>query len=169
MTIQIPRGRRDLVPAAIVELTLDQDALKLAPVQTGVAISLALGKPVEVSSVWPGRETKDLKPSFITDGDEGTLWAAEEAARSATVTVDLGKECVVQKVVFSDAPYRRTRAFDIEALSGGQWRKIGEGTETNFSGSAEIKVNDLKASKIRLNIRKSIDTPTVAEIQVFGK
>ena len=169
MTIHIPRGRRNLSPAAIVELTLDQDALKLTPIPTGVAVSLSLGKPVEVSSVWPGRETKDLKPSFITDGDEGTLWAAEESARSATVTVDLGKECVVQKIVFSDAPYRRTRAFEIEALTGGQWRKIGEGTETNFSGSSEVRVNDLKAAKIRLNIRKSIDTPTVAEIQVFGK
>ena len=169
LMIEIPRGRRQLVPAAIVELTLDQNALKLAPIPTGVTRSLSLGKPVEVSSVWPGRETKDLKPSFITDGDEGTLWAAAEADRSATVTVDLGGEQSIQKVVFSDAPYRRTRRFDVEALAGGRWRKIGEGTETNFSGSAEIKVDDLKASKIRLNIRQATDTPTVAEIQVFGK
>ncbi len=169
LTINIPRGRRNLIPAAIVELTLDQDALKLTPISATTITSLSLGKPVEVSSVWAGRETTNLKPSFITDGDDTTHWAATEAARSATVTVDLGKQCSIQKVVFCDAPFRRTRAFDIEALVGDKWQKLGAGTETNFSGSAEVKVADVKARKIRLNIRQASDTPVVAELQVFGK
>ena len=169
MKIHIPRGRRNLSPAAIVELTLDQDALQLTPIPTDASASLSLGKPVEVSSSWPGRDQKELKPAHITDGDESTIWAAAEAERSAAVTVDLGGERIVRKIVFSDAPYRRTRAFDVEAMTGGTWKKLGEGTETNFSGSAEITVPDLKATKIRLNIRKASDTPTVAEIRVFGK
>lgn len=170
ITISIPRGRRNLVPAAIVELTIDKNALELSPIpSTAVLNNLALGKPVEVSSVWPGRDTTNLKPAFITDGDETTIWAAEESARSATVTVDLGKESTLQKIIFSDAPYRRTRAYDIEAMVGGKWQKLGEGTETNFSGSAEIKVTDLKANKIRLNIRRATDTPVVAELQAIGK
>ena len=115
--ISIPRGRRNLVPAAIVELTLDQDALKLTPIAATAVTSLSLGKPVEVSSVWAGRDTTDLKPSFITDGDEATIWAATETARSATVTVDLGKQCTVQKVVFSDAPYRRIQQKLAECIS----------------------------------------------------
>ncbi len=171
MTISIPRGRRNLSPAAIVELTLDQDALKLSPISSSASAvnNYALGRPVEVSSVWAGRDTTDLKPAFITDGEESTTWAAAESARSATVTVDLGKECTVRKIIFSDAPYRRTRAFDIEALVGDKWQKIGDGTETNFSGNAEIKVADLKARKIRVNIRQASDTPVVSEIQVLGK
>lgn len=170
LTISIPRGRRNLAPAAIVELTLDQDALKLAPVSSAASIaSLSLGKPVEVSSVWPGRDKTNLKPEFITDGDETTHWAAEESARSAVITVDLGKESSVQKVTFSDGPYRRTRDYSIEALIGDKWQLLGEGTETNFSGTAEVKVPDFKTRKVRVNIRKAIDTPVVSEIQVFGK
>jgi alpha-L-fucosidase len=170
LTISIPRGRRNLIPAAIVELTLDQDALKLAPVSSAASIaSLSLGKPVEVSSVWPGRDKTNLKPEFITDGDETTHWAAEESARSAVITVDLGKESSVQKISFCDGPYRRTRDYAIEALVGDKWQTLGEGTETNFSGTAEVKVPDLKTRKVRVTIRKAIDTPVVAEIHVFGK
>ncbi len=169
LEIRIPRGRRNLVPAAIVELTLDQDALKLAPVSSATEVNLAQGRPVEVSSVWPGRDLKELKPAHITDGAMGTIWAAEEKARTATITLDLGRECTVQKVVFSDAPYRRTRSWAVEARVGDQWRLLGEGTETNFSGDAEVRVPGLKTRQIRLLIRDASDTPVVAELQVFGR
>lgn len=170
VTIAIPRGRRNLVPAAIVELTLDRPAMKIAAIPSGAtAVNLASGKPVAVSSVWAGRDKTDLKPAFVTDGDERTIWAAEESARTATVTVDLEKESALRKVTFSDAPYRRTRAYTVEALVGGNWQRIGEGTETNFSGTAEVKVAALKATKVRVNILKATDTPVIAEIQVFAK
>jgi hypothetical protein len=57
----------------------------------------------------------------------------------------------------------------IELFSGGRWVKAGEGTETNFSGHAEVKLNGVKASKIRVTIRKASDTPVIAEIRATGK
>ncbi len=168
-TVFIPRGRRSLGPAAIVELTLDRPALAIPAVSsTSTMVPISEGKPVVVSSLWAGRP--ELSPRHITDGNGQTIWAAAEADRSATATVDLQGEHAITRVSFSDAPYRRTRAYAIEALlADGTWKRLAEGTETNFAGVADVAVHQLKASKVRVRILKASDTPVIAEIQVFGR
>ena len=169
-TVSIPRGRRSFGPAAIVELTLDRPALTIPAVSSVAAAAAVIseGKPVEVSSLWAGRP--ELDPKHITDGKEGTIWAAAEAERSAAATVDLEGVHTINRVSFSDAPYRRTRGYAIEALlPDGTWNVLTEGTETNFAGVAEVAVNNLKASKVRVRIKDAADTPVIAEIKVFGK
>jgi len=169
LNLSIPRGRRNIEPAAIVELTIDRNALELPAILSSTISSLAVGKPVTVSSVWTGRDKTDLKPAFITDGNVKTLWAAEESSREATATVDLGKIHSINKISFSDAPYRRTRDYLIQVFVGNSWKTVGEGTETNFSGTAEVELDGIEASKVRVIIRKASDTPVISEIQVFGK
>jgi alpha-L-fucosidase len=128
--------------------------------------NLAEGKPVEVSSVWPGREN-ELNKSHITDGDTGTLWAAAQADRSGWVQVDLQKECDVSRASLSDAPYGRTRAFDLEARVNGEWKKVAEGTR--IGENLNLSFTPVKAQLFRLNIRNASDTPTLAEFQLFAK
>lgn len=167
-TISIPRGRRSFGPAAVVELTLDRLSLPLPAVNSVDAlISLADGKPVEVSSTWENRP--ELVVKHITDGNEQSIFASAEKDRSVTATVDLQNESTIEKVMFSDAPYRRTQAYTIEIFSSGKWIEVGKGTETNFSGHAEVKLNGTKASKIRVTIKNASDTPVIAEIRAFGK
>ena len=60
--------------------------------------------------------------------------------------MDLRGEHTLYQVSFSDAPYRRTRGYVIELLAGGVWTKVGEGTETNFSGRAEVTLPGGKAA-----------------------
>jgi hypothetical protein len=122
---------------------------------------------VEVSSIWEGRP--ELAAKHITDGNEQSIWAAAEKERSATATVDLQGESTLDQVMFSDAPYRRTREYSIELFSGGKWTQVGKGTETNFSGHAVVKLNGVKASKIRVTIKNASDTPVIAEIRANGR
>lgn len=126
---------------------------------------LSLGKPVEVSSFWAGRE-EELNKDHITDGKLPTIWAAEEKARSASVTVDLQNECEVGGAMLSDAPYGRTQAFDVEAQVNGGWKKVASGTTIG----SELRLNfaPVKARYFRLNIRQASDTPVVAEFQLFA-
>lgn len=137
------------------------------PEMVALSQNLADDKPVEVSSVWTGRED-ELNKSHITDGHLETLWAAAESARSAWVRVDLHKECEVSRVMLSDAPYGRTQAFDLEAqIDGGEWKKIAEGT--TIGEGLNLSFPPVKARLFRLNIRRASDTPTLAEFQLFGK
>ncbi len=156
----------------VVELTLDHDVMNLPTarnlptVDVSAMPSLSQGKPVKVSSVWPGRED-ELNKSHITDGKLDTLWAAEESARSAWVTMDLQTTQEVSAAMLSDAPYHRTQAFDLEAQVDGEWKKIAEGT--TIGDGLNLSFQPVKAQLFRLNILKASDTPTLAEFQLFGK
>jgi hypothetical protein len=141
-------------------------ARNLPTVDVSVMPSLSQGKPVEVSSVWPGRED-ELNKSHITDGKLDTIWAAEESARSAWVTVDLQATQEVSAAMLSDAPYGRTQAFDLEAQVDCGWKKIAEGT--TIGDGLNLSFPPVKAQLFRLNILKASDTPTLAEFQLFGK
>lgn len=164
-TLRVPEAfRRPLV--TIVELTLDRDVMDIPAVEVPEPEPVSKGKPVEVSSVWPGRED-ELNKSHITDGHLETLWAAEESARSAWVKVDLQKECEVSEAMLSDAPYGRTQAFDLEAQTKGEWKKIAEGT--TIGDKLYLSFPLIKAQLFRLNIRKASDTPTLAEFQLFAQ
>jgi len=131
-----------------------------------VSENLAANKPVEVSSVWPGRE-EELNKSHTTDGNMETLWAAEEPARSAWVKVDLQKEQEVSAIMLSDAPYGRTRTFDLDAQIDGEWKHLVGGT--TIGDKLYLSFPKVKARLFRLNIRQASDTPTLAEFQIFAK
>ncbi len=127
--------------------------------------NLAAHKPVEVSSIWPGRN--DLIPSHITDGKDETSWAAEEPARAASVSVDLQAEYEVSCARLSDAPFCRTRLFTLEAKVGDAWKKVAEGT--TIGDAFSLSFPPVKARFFRLNIVQASDTPTLAEFQLFEK
>jgi alpha-L-fucosidase len=120
----------------------------------------------DVSSFWPGREA-ELDASFITDGAPNTMWAAEEQARSASVTIALEAEHPICGIVLSDAPYGRTREFDVEAKTADGWRKIASGT--TIGGGLRLPVENVRANALRLHIRKATDTPTLADFQILAR
>ena len=128
--------------------------------------NLSLGKPVEVSSVWLGRE-EHLNKAHVSDGKFETIWATEEKARTGWVIVDLEQEQEVSQAMLSDAPYGRTQEFDLEAQVGGEWKKIASGT--TIGNDLRLNFEPVKARHFRLNLRRASDTPVVAEFQMFGK
>jgi alpha-L-fucosidase len=160
LEIALPKQSPDPIDAVVAV------EIEGAPQVLPLPKNLSAGKPVEVSSVWPGRE-KELNQAHITDGKPDTLWAAEEKARSAWVILDLQKECEVSEVALSDAPYGRTQAFDLEAQVGGEWKKLVEGS--TIGDALQLEFAPVKARLFRLNIRRASDTPTLAEFQLLGK
>jgi alpha-L-fucosidase len=161
------RGIEIAVPAAAPDAVDSVVAVEIegAPQVLPPPKNLSLGKPVEVSSVWPGRE-EHLNPAHITDGKLDTIWAAEEKARAATVTVDLGGEHEVASAMISEAPYNRAEQFDLSAKVGGEWKMISSGT--TISHELRLNFEPVTARYFRLNITKASDTPVVAEFQLFG-
>ncbi len=129
-------------------------------------VKISLGKPVEVSSVWPGREDH-LNKAHITDGKLETIWATEEKARSGWVILDLEQEREVTAALLSEAPYDRTQAFDLEAKVNGEWKKIISGS--TIGNELRLNFEPVTARYFRLSIQKANDTPVVAEFQLFGQ
>jgi len=153
--VTVPSPLRDPLDTVVV-LELDGELKASA-----VSLNLAEKKPLEVSSIWPGKGGK----SQSVDGREETFWTAEASARTASITVDLQKECKVSTVILSDAPYARTEAFDLEVKINGLWEKIAEGK--TIGSALGLTFPPVKAQLFRLNIRQAKDTPTLSEFQLF--
>jgi alpha-L-fucosidase len=156
--IALPKNAPDPV-SSVIAIEIEGEPKPLAAPKVA-----SKGIRPEVSSFWPGREIS-LDAKFITDGDSNTMWAAEEATRSGTVTIELGLALEVSEIFLSDAPYGRTLEFDVEAKTANGWRKIAGGTK--IGASLRLPVDGLRATAVRLNLRKTSDTPTLAEFQVF--
>ena len=164
MQITIPENFRQPV-ATVVEIALDGDAMALPLIAVQPEKRLSHGKPVVTSSVWKGRE-KLMGPSCITDDNDDTFWVAEKNAKEAVVTVDLQQEYSVGSIQLSDAPYKRTRKFDVEALIGEQWIRQVSGTD--IGESLDLSFLPVRARQWRLIIRKSNGTPTLATFAIFA-
>ncbi len=158
--ISLPKSAPDPIDAVVVvEIEGKPEVLPGAKKLSG-------GKPVEVSSVWAGREDH-LNKTHITDGKRETIWAAEEKARAGRVTVDLEQDAEVIEALISDAPYGRTQEFSLEAKVGGEWKKIASGT--TIGDELRLNFEPVNARYFRLTIQKASDTPVVAEFQLFGR
>jgi len=158
VVLTLPKRAPDpLVSVVVVEIEGEPEVVPPPP-------NLAGGKPVEVSSAWPGRP--HLTGENITDGDPGSMWAAEETARTAWVKLDLQEECVVSGALLSDAPYGRTQAFTLEARVGGEWRQLARGA--TIGSQRLLTFPPVTARVFRLTLDKTSDTPTLADFQLFG-
>jgi alpha-L-fucosidase len=162
-----PRGTEISIPQTAPDPLVSVVAAEIGgePKPIRPPANISQGVQAEVSSFWPGREAQ-LSAKHITDGDPATMWAAAEEARSATITLPLGKERVIAGIHLSDAPYQRTQEFAIEARTADGWRMISSGT--TIGSGLRVAVDGLKTSAVRLQIRKSSDTPTLAEFQIFA-
>lgn len=159
IVLTLPRSAPDPV-ASVIGVEIEGE---LNPAKPPAMISK--GIRAEVSSFWPGREAQ-LDARFITDGDPNTLWAAAEHERSAVVTIPLGRVVEIAEIMLSDAPYGRTREFDLEARIGGAWKRITSGT--TIGAHLRVLASGVKADAVRVTIRKASDTPTLAEFRVYA-
>jgi alpha-L-fucosidase len=160
LRISLPQNAPDPV-VSVIAVDIEGDPKPLAPPRL-----VTKDKPAMVSSIWPGRE-EELSPTHITDANSKTIWAAKKEDRQATVTLDLGEDVAICEIRLSDAPYGRTKEFEVEAKTVNGWKKIAEGT--SIGPNLHLSVDDLRTSSVRLNIKKASDTPTLAEFQVFTR
>jgi alpha-L-fucosidase len=70
--------------------------------------------------------------------------------------------------VFIDEPadYGRIQAFELQYFDGNVWKNFHAGTTIGPEWSAVV--TPITASRVRLNILKSTDSPTIREFQLYG-
>jgi len=127
-------------------------------------LPLSQGKPASASSMFnqPGYD-----PARAFDGDTGTRWASDYAARSGWLAVDLGVEMEIGRVWLSEIEWPETREFTIEVQQGETWKEIARGT--TIGPDKDIPFAPVKARHIRLNIRKAAMAININEFQVFAR
>jgi len=118
-------------------------------------------KPATASSVWD----KNYDASRAFDGDELTRWGAGKGTRSGWLEVDLGSETSIASVRIVEH-FRRIQDFAIEYQQGDAWKALAHGTTAG--DEKVIAFAPVSARRVRLNIFKASDTPTIEEFQIFA-
>jgi alpha-L-fucosidase len=126
--------------------------------------ALSQGRPAQASSAWQGNP--GFGPEQAVDGSEYTRWGAAEEARSGWLEVDLGETTRIGRVVIDEGTWKRIEQFAIEIGQDDNWKTIHSGT--TVGGRQSLTLEPVEARRVRLNIIKAIEVPTLLEFQVFG-
>ncbi len=144
----------------------DVDAVRLrefrAAVDKKFENNLAVGKPVTADSSATGHDA-----SMAVDGDGATYWTPADGTIQASLEIDLGQptafDCaMVQEMI---ATGQRVERFKLEAWDGQTWKPIAEAT--TIGHKRLLRFPEVTASKVRLTILDSRDTPTIREFGLF--
>ncbi|MCX7800048.1 MAG: alpha-L-fucosidase [Fimbriimonadales bacterium] len=123
------------------------------------------GSRATASGVWRGRDR--FGPDKATDGDEGTYWAADEAARSGWLEADLGRERTIDCVEIRE-PIRlgqRVARFRVSVASGAAWRTVAEGT--TVGPRRLLRFDPVSASRVRLEVLEARGCPLIQDLRAY--
>ncbi len=124
--------------------------------------SLAAGKPARASNTYQGNE--EFSPAKAVDGDETTRWATDSGVKQAWLEVDLGAPATIGRAILSEA-IERVQGFELQVPDGDGWKTIAKGTRIGTSRNLDFE--PVTAQRVRLQILKAADGPTLSEYQLF--
>ncbi len=124
---------------------------------------LAMGKKAMASKT----RGKDYSAANLTDGDPSTYWASPDGITSSVITIDLGNETEVNRIILCEYIKlgQRVGEFKVEAFSGGEWKPLLDGTTIGHKIIRKFPV--IKTSKIRLTISRSKACPVLSGIELY--
>lgn len=159
LLLNIPPDRRGLLHENDVKSLLAFRDLR----EKEFATELARGKKA-VSDVSRG---KDYKASNVNDGNPETYWATPDGATTGSITIELGEETEVNRILVQEYIKlgQRIQEFKAEALVDGNWKTLVDGTTIGHKIIRKFPV--VKTSKIRFTISKSKACPLISNIELF--
>lgn len=145
-----------------------------AVAQAADATNLALGKPITASSV-----TQNYVAGNANDGNTGSYWEGAGGQYPAHLTVDLGREADVERVVVTLPPPAawspRTQTFSVLGRSDGEsaYRTLKASAAYAFDPASGNRVEiplDGEADEVRLAFTANTGAGNgqVSELQVWG-
>lgn len=137
--------------------------------------NLALGTKTTTSSFYHLQSLQydyEYKPSFATDNHNATMWKAGDNSFPQHLTLDLGKETQIKRVMtqFEFAGYYYQYKLE-HSTDGKNWKHFADRSDNKIPGSPMIDDNDVKARYLKLTVldtEKTGQYAAVWNIKVFG-
>ena len=156
--LNLPPDRRGLIHENDVQSLREFRKLMNAT----FAADLARGAKVSASNVRPGFPAEN-----VADGNRDTYWATDDNVTTASLELTLPKEAAFNVVLLQEYIQlgQRISAFNVEALVGGQWQKIGEGTSIGYKRL--LRTACVTAGALRINITHADTCPTLSAAGLY--
>jgi alpha-L-fucosidase len=163
--IDMPKEDRDDI-ATVIELTLAGKAFDIEPAQVNYRSgSLAHDKPTTASNVFNNQP--EYSARCATDDDDSSRWATDFGQQAAWLEVDLGKPTTIGRVYIDEpAEYQRIQSFELQYFDDKNWHVFHHGT--TVGPELSIAIAPITARRVRLNILKATDGPTIREFQLYA-
>ncbi len=106
-----------------------------------------------------------MPPAHAFDDDPATRWGCDWGTKSAWLAVDLGKPQTFDRAYLSE-PYDRVKQFELQYQDGETWKTCHKGT--TIGESLSVKFAPVTARRVRVNLLKTTDGPSIWEFQLFA-
>ena len=156
-----------IMPNGLIHELDEKAALGFAnTVKESFAINLAEKTKAEASNV--RGNTKEFGAAMAIDGNQDTYWATDDAVIKASLTIDLNKPTLFNRLLAQEYIRlgQRIKAFTVEALIEGNWKEIAKATTIGYKRI--LRFPTVNASKVRINITDSKSCPVISNIGIFN-
>lgn len=121
-----------------------------------VPADIAFMKPTTASSHYHLQSLQydfEYKPSFATDNNNGTMWKAATSSFPQDLTIDLGKNTKIKRVMtqFEFASYFYQYKIEV-STDGKNWKLFADKSKNRTSGSPMIDDNNITARYVKLTV-----------------
>jgi alpha-L-fucosidase len=159
LLLNVPPNRNGLPAAGDIASLRNFGAYRRAT----FAANLAAGGRVHASSTLTG-----CPASHLLDGRPDTYWAAEDAARTAEITVDLPREVTFSVIRIREAIRygQRIDAAAVDRFENGRWREFGAATSIGPRRLIRLE-RPVAATRLRLRITQASASPALTEVALF--
>lgn len=101
------------------------------------------------------------------DGDKNTYWTTDDGITKASLTIDFEKPIVFNRFLVQEYIQlgQRVKQFSLEAEIDGKWETIDN--QTTIGYKRILRLDDIKATKIRFNIEDAKASPLISNIAVY--
>ena len=166
LSFAIPDNSWDEIDT-IVELTIDGDAMSIAPLKPSTQSSIP-GAKASASVIY--QNDPQYSAEMVLDGDPETRWATPEGTKQSWLQIDFAKETTFNGVNIEEAysdHSSRVKKFELQKKDGSSWTTFHKGDALGAHFKASFA--PVTTSAIRLNILDASDGPTISEIQLSKK
>lgn len=163
LVLQVPANAWQAIDT-IVELTIDGDAMDIAPLHAIPGDGIP-GAKASASAVYNGQSEFDAAKAI--DGDPDTRWASPEGKQPAWFQIDLPQETSISSVEIDEAEAQhgsRVNSYEILAKSGSKWKVVHQGKELGEHFHADFPA--VKSSAVRIDFKSTSNGPTISEIRL---
>lgn len=133
-------------------------------IRADFAEELAKGNDISASNERGG----DFTAEQALDDDPRSYWAAEDGVTQASLTVTFAEPITFNRFLVQEniALGQRVKAFTLEAEVEGSWEEIA--SETTIGYKRILRLPEITATGIRLNITDAKACPTIANIELYN-
>jgi len=163
--IEVTVAKRDTLDT-IVKLELDSPAKGIPVImpKSMLVKSLTTGKKATASNWY--QKNENYAPDKAVDGNPDTRWGCDYGTHSCWLEVDLGASQTFDRAAISE-PYGRVKEFELQVWQDGAWKSFHRGT--TIGDDLDIKFAPVTGQRVRLNLLKTTEGPSIWEFQLFEK